>query len=370
MVEESHTRCCPGAYSAPAMRNKECASNRDPKLGSERAADLDTLIEGFRFCARSEAKSPSTIALAQGAVRYLRQFLTESGLSTDIADIGTSEIRRFIIHLQQRQPFTRHRFTRPQPGHLSGHTVNSYLRALRLFWSWAASEGYVTYNPFSQVKIPKAPKKVMPTFTTEQLQALFRAIDASTPTGFRDYTVLLVLLDTAVRCSELTDLRVDNVNLESGWLKVRGKGTRERIVPFASKVQHALWKYLNRYRPEPAMPDCDHLFLTHDGRPLTKDRLEKIMKRHERRAGITGVRCSPHTMRHTAAIRYLRHGGDVFTLQRLMGHSTLDALRIYVNMAFPDVKEAHRRHSPADNIDLKTKPGTNKRPKKEPRNQR
>ena len=331
--------------------------------------NLNMLIEGYRLCARSEGKSVHTISIVEGAVHQLQQFLAENGFNTNINDIGASQIRSFIIHLQHRQPFIKHPFTKPQEGHLSGHTVNGYLRAIRAFWSWAETEGYIIHNLFHQVKVPKAPKKVMPTFTTEQLQALFLAVDTSTVTGFRDYTIFVILLDTAIRCSELTDLRVEDVNLEAGWLKVRGKGARERIVPIASKAQRAIWKYINMYRTEPDSPRYDNLFLTHDGRPLTKDRLGKIMKRYGSRARMTGVRCSPHTMRHTAAIRYLRDGGDVFTLQRIMGHSTLDVLRIYVNMSYPDVKDAHRRHSPADNIELKTKHGIQKKPKKDPRNQ-
>lgn len=318
-------------------------------------ADLAHLMEGYKLCAQSEGKSPATIAIVEASVRYLQEFLSSNGLPTGIGGIGVQELRRFIVHLQGRQRFAQHRFTRPQEGHLSGHTVNGYLRALRSFWSWAQREEFVEENPFSQIKIPKAPKKIMPTFTQEQLRQLMGAIDTRTPLGYRDYTIILTLIDTGMRCSELTGLKVENVNLEARLFKVWGKGSMERLVPIGAKVQKALWKYLIRCRPEPATPRYDQTFLTRDGRPLTKDRVEAIVERYGKKAGITGVRLSPHTFRHTFAVMFLRNGGDVFSLQRIMGHSTLDVLRIYVNMAQADVQMAHRRHSPIDNMDFKLK---------------
>jgi len=315
--------------------------------------ELGHLVEGYRLCAQSEGKSSTTIAIVEASVRYLEQFLSTNGLSADIARIGVRELRHFIVYLQGRQRFAQHRFTKPQQGHLSGHTVNGYLRALRAFWSWAQREGFIEESPFSHVQIPKAPRKVMPTFTEEQLRRLVRAIDTSSASGHRDYAILITFLDTGVRCSELTDLRVKDVNLEARLLKVWGKGAKERMVPFGKKVQGALWKYMMSCRPPPIVPRYDHVFLTCDGRPLTKDRVEAIVEHYGRKAGITGVRVSPHTFRHTFAVMFLRNGGNVFSLQRIMGHSTLDVLRIYVNMAQADIQEAHRRHSPADNMDFK-----------------
>ena len=136
-------------------------------------------------------------------------------------------------------------------------------------------------------------------------------------------------------------------------LKVLGKGNKERLIPIGRQVQRLIWRYINRCRPEPAMANYDFLFLTREGKPLTKDRVGKIMTCYGRKAELQGVRCSPHTLRHSAAVRFLRNGGDVFSLQRMLGHASLDVLRIYVNMAQADIQEAHRRYSPADNMDFK-----------------
>ena len=317
------------------------------------AAQLDKLLEGYRLSAHSEGKSPSTIAIIAASVHYLDEFLTANNLSTNVSNIGVEELRRFIVYLRERPRFAHHRFTPPQGGHLSGHTINGYLRALQGFWSWLEREDFIGENPFTKLKIPKAPTKVIPIFTEEQLRRLFEAIDTTSPTGYRDYSIILILLDTGIRCSELTGLRLVDVNLESRLLKVWGKGSKERLVPIGAKVQKALWKYLACYRPEPITPRYDQVFLTRDGYPLTKDRLEAIVERYGKKAGITGVRISPHTFRHTMAVTLLRNGGDVFSLQCILGHSQLEVLRGYVNLAQSDISRVHRRNSPADNLEFK-----------------
>ncbi len=335
------------------MANSNVDSFLDGLLNRERTNQLSELLEGYCLSARSEGKSPSTIAIVEASVRYLDEFLTSHDLSINIADIGVEELRRFVVYLRERPRFAHHRFTHPQGGHLSGHTVNGYMRALQSFWSWLKREDLIDTNPFDRLKIPKAPRKVIPIFTVEQLRRLLGAIDIASPSGYRDYTIIITLLDTGIRCSELTGLRLEDVNLESRLLKVWGKGSKERQVPIGARVQKALWKYLSRYRPEPATPRHDRVFLTRDGYPLTKDRLEAIVERYGRKAVITGVRVSPHTFRHTMAVTFLRNGGDVFSLQRILGHSSLEVLRGYVNLAQSDISRVHQKHSPADNLEFK-----------------
>jgi site-specific recombinase XerD len=322
-------------------------------LSKGTAAQLDRVLEGYRLTAQSEGKSPNSIAIVAASVRYLDEFLTSHNLSTDVTEIGVEELRRFIVYLRERPRFVRHRFTQPQGGHLSGHTINGYMRALQSFWSWLQREEFIQETPFTKLKIPKAPKRIIPTFSQEQLRQLFGAIDITSPTGYRDYTIMLTLLDSGIRCSELTGLGFTDVKLESRLLKVWGKGSKERLVPIGARVQKAMWKYLNRYRPEPATPRYDQVFLTRDGRPLTKDRLEAIVERYGKKAGITGVRVSPHTFRHTMAVTFLRNGGDVFSLQRILGHSSLEVVRGYVNLAQSDISRVHQRNSPADNLEFK-----------------
>lgn len=145
------------------------------------------------------------------------------------------------------------------------------------------------------------------------------------------------------------------MSIEDGLLKVLGKGNKERVVPMGKQVARHLWRYISRYQPEPAMPQLDSVFLTREGRPLGKDRVDKIMRAYGRKARITGVRSSPHTLRHTTAVTFLRNGGDVFSLQRMLGHASLEMTRRYCELADIDVKRAHMTASPVDNLCVVTK---------------
>ena len=297
---------------------------------------LGTLFETYKTQANTEGKSEHTIRIYSTAVGIFERFLIRKGYSTDVTRISTQEIREFISYLQNTRAFMEHPFTGPQKKGLAGHTVNCYLRAIRAFWGWLETEEMIEVNPFDKIKVPKPPKKVITPFNEEQIRTLLSIIDTKSATGFRDWAIILTLLDTGVRVSELTSLELENVNLVQRCLKVHGKGDKERIVPIGVTVQKALAKYINKYRPQPMYPLSDNLFLTRDGMPLTANRIQSIIELHATRAGINGVRASPHTFRHTFAVSYLRNGGDVFTLQRILGHETLDMVRNYVTLAQSD----------------------------------
>ncbi len=165
--------------------------------------------------------------------------------------------------------------------------------------------------------------------------------------------MILTLLDTGMRVSEMCHLQVDNVWLDEGIVKVLGKGNKERLIPIGRQVQRILWRYLRRHRPPPVGSRDYPFFLTQEGKPLNKDRVEKILSSYGRKVQIKGVRCSPHTLRHTAAVNFLRNGGDAFSLQRLLGRASLEMTRRYCELADIDVKRAHQTASPVDNLESK-----------------
>jgi site-specific recombinase XerD len=127
------------------------------------ATQLNNLIGGYRICARSEGKSQKTIRITTTALTKLSGFLEASGYSTDVTEIGVRELREFILYLQQVRAYEHHTFTKPQNRRLSGHAVNCYLRAIRAFWSWLVRDEIITSTPFSKIKVPKPPKKMIAT---------------------------------------------------------------------------------------------------------------------------------------------------------------------------------------------------------------
>ncbi len=313
---------------------------------------LAEALQGYRICAQAENKSPRTIEAVCSSVIYLERFLNSNGLTSDVNHIGLAEIRAFILYLQQKRCYSNHPFSNPQERGLSAVSINSYIRSVRAFWSWMLSEEIISESPFSRLKIPKAPHKVINTFSPAQLKAFLNVIDRSNPSGFRDYVIILTLLDTGLRISELTGLQLNDVQLKEGVLKVMGKGGKQRLIPIGRGVQQLLWRYITITRPQPAKINCDNLFLTHKGMPLDRNRIRSRMAAYGRKASLSGVRCSPHTLRHTAAVSFLRNGGNVFSLQRLLGHSTLMMTRHYCELADVDVLRAHATASPVDNLDI------------------
>ena len=316
---------------------------------SNSGTEIDGLLHGYQLCAATEGKSPNSTAIVINSMRYLCDFLKSNSLSTDVTQIGTGELRAFILYLQQKRCFSHHPYSKPQQRGLSGHTVNTYMRSIRAFWSWLIEEEIIESTPFSKLKIPKPPKKIIAAFSPYQIESLLSVMNGSAE-GYRGAVIVLTLLDTGLRVNELINLKMGNVWLEDGLVKVLGKGNKERLVPIGKQIRKLLWRYINQYRPEPALPKLDNLFLTQDGRPLTKNRVDSIMKRYGLMAGLTGVRCSPHTLRHTFAINFLRNDGDVFSLQKILGHSSLEMTRRYCELANVDIKKAHAIASPVDNL--------------------
>jgi site-specific recombinase XerD len=310
------------------------------------------LVAGYQLCASTEGKSPRSIEAVTGSITCFQRFLKTQSESIELIDVTRHEIRGFIAYLQQARCFSSHRFTPEQDRRLSGHTINYYVRSLRIFYSWLVSEGIIENSPYDGVKIPPPPIKVVSTFSPSQIDQLLKVIDKKTATGYRDYAIILTFLDTAIRLSELCSLKVESLRLEEGYGVVQGKGNKERIFPMGKQLQRVLWSYIERYRPEPVIPKYTSVFLTRDGNPLKGKMVETMMKRHGKRAKLTGVRCSPHTLRHTAAISFLRNGGDLFSLQRILGHSSLEMTRRYCTVSDVDVKRIHTTASPVDNLTI------------------
>jgi len=317
------------------------------------SADFSTLLQGYRLFAASAGHSVRSIEAVESAVRYFTRFLSAFGPLPAVTGIPAGAIQGFIRYLQQKKRYSGHPLTPERDQPLSTYTVNCYARSLRVFFSWLFSEGIIATHPFEKVRIPRPTRKIITTFSTAQLQALISVINLSTPVGQRNLAMLLLMLDSGMRVSELCGIELGDLRLEEGIVKVLGKGNKERLIPIGRQVQKMLWHYINRFRPEPVRPQCTLLFLTDQGYPLHRERVGEVFTRYGILAGIQGVRCSPHTFRHTSAVSFLRNGGDVFSLQRLLGHSSLEMTRRYSEMADIDVQKAHRRASPVDNLDMR-----------------
>ncbi|MCY8026413.1 tyrosine-type recombinase/integrase [Bacillus sonorensis] len=227
-------------------------------------------------------------------------------------------------------------------------TINTRLRAIRAFFNFLHKEGHIINNPMKGIKLVRDRRKVVPTFSLEQIHDLLDQPDLNTFTGFRDYTLMLLLLETGIRVNELSGIHVRDVSFDDSMLLVRKtKGNKERTVPLTPIMLDQMKKYLT-VRGEGV--GCEHLFITIDNTPLTVRQIQNRIRKYGVAANITNVRCSPHTFRHTFAKMSVKQGAGVFELQQILGHTTMDMVRVYVNLYSEDVKGKHLKFSPLNNI--------------------
>lgn len=275
---------------------------------------------------RARNLSPCTITLNRIILRGLADFLGDTALS----QITPADLRRFVIE---------------KASNTSPATAARYFDCLKCFFRFLAAEGFISQNPAAGIEKPRAPVPVIEPLQQEQVEAMVSACDTRTFSGIRDRLVLLMLVDTGLRASELCNLCVNDVDLENQQLLVRhGKGGKSRRVPFGNAVLGALRTYLARR----AEVDEPHLLVTVYGEPVDRYRLRAIVKNAAERAGVKHPHAGPHLLRHTAGVMYLRRGGDTFTLQKIFGHSTQHMTRRYCELADQDVQDKHRLFSPAD----------------------
>jgi integrase/recombinase XerD len=222
---------------------------------------------------------------------------------------------------------------------VSAISVNTYLRAVNAFLRWSHTEGH---SP-ELIRIPKLKEedKILATLTPEHVQRLI---------GFRPrgkykqriHPLACLLLDTGLRIDEALSLPRDNVDFDNLLLHVHGKGRKDRVVPMSGEMRKLLWRW-----PQAKGDDnsAARVFATRDGRKLGRRNMLRHFKILGARLRITGVRFSFHTVRHTFAVNYIRNGGDVFRLQRVLGHSTLEMTRKDVNLQTSDLQAVHERLS-------------------------
>jgi len=295
-----------------------------------------TLADGvrlFQFYKRAEGMMPRTL---RDYDRVLGDFLEKLGEERPLEELKLSEVRAYVHRLIGRG-------WRPA-------TVNVYIRVLRCWLRWLYQEGLIRENFAEHLKPLRVPKQYPHVLSELQVLTLLKAAKAETKTwtGKRNWVIVLTFLDAMLRLKELLGLELSDVNLQARSIRVRhGKGDKERIVYMGRRLTKAMRDWLS---VRGHFPGCDWVFITRTGGPLDARGVEKIIQRLGQEAGIEGVRCSPHTLRHTGATLFIRHGGDPFSLQRLLGHSTVTVTEIYVHMAGSALREAHTKASPVDRL--------------------
>lgn len=230
---------------------------------------------------------------------------------------------------------------------VSPHTVRGAAQTIKAVSRFGFRKGYIPTEITRDFDMPKVPQVIVQTFSDVQLEALLNAPDKRRWVGLRDRAILMLLLDTMARVSEACGLNAGDVDIEGQSIRVMGKGRKERDIPFGQVTMQTMRKYAREVADQ--RPD-DPFFISHTGKRLAREHIAERMRKYGKKAKIEGVRCSPHTLRHTGAKRFVMNGGDIFTLQKLLGHTSLVMVRRYVELASVDVRRQHERFSPADSL--------------------
>lgn len=294
---------------------------------------LDRELQEFIIDRQAQGFTAGTVRYYSHTLQIFRGYASANGIDR-AQDITPAHLRGFLVYLQNR-------------GHNQGGCVHIY-GALKTFLNWFELEynpaGWE--NPLRRVKPPKRTSELMKPIDPDDFRKLVRVCNDRTEMGARDKMVFMVLLDSGIRRAELLALRIGDVNLETGEVLVRsGKGRKTRITIIGPKTRKAVARYL-RFRPTAG--DDDVLVVTNAHKPLTIGGLREVLRRASGRAGVPepGV----HEFRRAFALAFLRSGGDIERLRRLLGHNTLAVVGRYLAFTDADLKTAHGAHSPVENI--------------------
>ena len=221
------------------------------------------------------------------------------------------------------------------------------LATLRRFYRWLLATNRITQDPTLKLSAPPRPQRFPKTLSEAQVEALLNAPETHSPLGLRDRALIEVLYATGLRVSELINLKIFEVSLTDGVVRVMGKGDKERLVPLGEIAQDWLIRYLQEARPTLLKSGtCAEVFISTRGSGITRQMAWQLIKRYALAAGIDRERISPHTLRHAFATHLINHGADLRVVQLLLGHSDISTTEIYTHVARERLKSLHEKHHP------------------------
>ncbi|SPD74019.1 Tyrosine recombinase XerD [uncultured Desulfobacterium sp.] len=229
---------------------------------------------------------------------------------------------------------------------VSSRSIARNISALKTFYRFLVAEGKIEKSPARLLETPRAGQRLPGVLTAEEVEALLGQPKGVDPRGLRDLAMLEVLYATGLRVSELVNLKVSNINLEHGYIRTMGKGSKERIVPIGDKAKEAIKNYtlLGRIQLTKGK-SSPYLFLNPSGRPMTRQGFWKIIKKYGLMAGIT-KKITPHSIRHSFATHLLGAGADLRSVQVMLGHADISTTQIYTHVTRGQLRGVHEKFHP------------------------
>jgi integrase/recombinase XerD len=315
-------------------RRQNVLTTVDGSSPAKRQLSLEDLLQSFILDCKAKNLSALTLKFYEDCVERMMDAFREQEIALDIYTVTARDVKdHFVAHMIDQGK--------------SDNTVNGRIKGIKQFFKYLFSEGWLTLNVADDLHVVKAEKLMIQTFTKEQVAGLLEQPDRKTFTGFRDYTMMMILFETGMRISELCNLKIGDLFFKEQEIRItRGKGGKARRVPFQQTCAKIVRKYLD-IRGD---LDTDALFVNINNAQISARALQEKMQIYGNAASIKGVRVSPHTFRHTMAKFYILNGGDPFTLRRILGHATLDMVEYYVELFSSDIRQQHKKYSPVENM--------------------
>jgi len=287
--------------------------------------------------------------------RYLNHLVTEKGLSQNTIESYYRDLVRFTAYLKSRKVnnieavdtalVLKHIIALRNDG-LSPKSRARHLVSLRGFFKYLLYIDEVDSDPTRTIDLPKTTLKLPDVLTIDEVQRLLNAPDLSRPAGMRNAAMLETIYAAGLRVSELIHLKMGNVNLEAGFVRVMGKGTKERIVPIGSHARDRIDDYTSTARALLLKSRIsEYLFVARAGKPMTRQGFWKLLKGYARSCGLI-KEITPHSLRHSFASHLLEGGADLRSVQIMLGHTDISTTQIYTHVARDHLIRIHRRYHP------------------------
>ncbi|AMW23429.1 site-specific tyrosine recombinase XerD [Staphylococcus haemolyticus] len=286
---------------------------------------------------------------------YLKFIQIEKGLSENTIGAYRRDLKKYQLYMQEQKiahiDFIDRQTIQECLGSLidqgaSAKSIARFISTIRSFHQFALREKYAAKDPTVLIETPKYEKKLPDVLDVEEVIQLLETPDLTKNNGYRDRTILELLYATGMRVTELIQIEIDDVNLIMGFVKVFGKGNKERIIPLGDTVIEYLDTYINNVRSQLLKKTVTNvLFLNLHGRPLTRQGIWKLIKQYGLRANINKS-LTPHTLRHSFATHLLENGADLRAVQEMLGHSDISTTQLYTHVSKTQIRQMYNQFHP------------------------